>query len=101
MAVRLFGGTRTTLADGWQDQSLTTILGGAVVEAREPAPGATLRLFSVIGGVDVIVPAGSRVEVSGSTLLGGRDIDVRPGDGPAVRISATTVLGGLRVREAR
>ena len=100
MAVKLFGGTRTTLADGWQSESLTTLFGGAEVVARQPAPGATLRLFSVIGGIDVTVPRGSRVEVTGSTFLGGRDIQVGPGEGPQLRLNVTTVLGGLRVHEA-
>ena len=35
--------------------------------------------------------------MSGLSLLGGRDVEVEPGDGPTIRIRAVAVLAGVSV----
>jgi len=40
---------------------------------------------------------GSRITTNGFSFLGGRKVDVEPGDGPAIRIDAWTFFGGIEV----
>jgi len=49
----------------------------------------------------LIVPAGTRVSMSGASILGGRTVNVSEGDGPAIRLRAIAVLGGIEVREPK
>jgi hypothetical protein len=56
---------------------------------------------SLIGGVQLVVPADVRVEVGGFVLLGGKDIERRPeADAGVVRVRAFGLIGGVRVRVA-
>jgi hypothetical protein len=74
---------------------------------REPhrvgdAPGAAARLVAVslLGGVRVTVPSGTRVEVRGFSLLGGRRLAISPAaSGPMINVAAYTIIGGLDVSE--
>jgi hypothetical protein len=77
------------------------IFGGGHVDATaQPGEGAVLRIVTILGGAEVIVPEGARVTLGGLALLGGRRVEVSSKeDGPEIRIVAFTVLGGLRVRD--
>lgn len=83
--------------------TVVTIIGGVDLDLRNvefAAPVVDLDSFSIIGGVSIVVPPGVDVEVSGFSLLGGRDVDVdhdlRPG-APTLRIRAFSILGGISV----
>lgn len=72
-------------------------LSRAVVTARE----LHLTCFALLGGISITVPRGVDVELSGFSLIGGRDLDVgdepsRPG-APAVRVRAFNLLGGISI----
>ena len=99
--VSIFGGRRVQLPEGWGKQRLISILGGANVDARAmPGKDAKLTLVTVIGGALVAVPEGARVSLSGFSLFAGRRVDVESrADGPEIRVSAYSVLGGVRVTE--
>jgi hypothetical protein len=82
-----------------------TLIGGADLDLRGAeldAPVVSITKVSLIGGVDVKVPPGVRVEVSGFSLLGGRRIDDAPAPpgAPTLRIRAFSAIGGVRVRRA-
>lgn len=86
---------------------LVTLLGGMDLDLREAditADEVTLTKVSLVGGLDVTVPPGVRVEIGGFVLLGGRTIDVgdpaAPG-APTIRIRAFGLVGGVRVRSSR
>jgi hypothetical protein len=86
---------------------VTAILGGLEVDLRDatPAPGAVLSATAILGGVDVIVPEGWDVTVSGTPILGGWDDTTRrdvvgPGS-PRLEVRALTILGGLEVRHPK
>jgi hypothetical protein len=50
-----------------------------------PAPdGAQLTAVAVLGGIEVRVPPGSRVSLSGLSFLGGREVTVAPNGGPEI-----------------
>lgn len=87
---------------------LVTILGGLeadLAEAELAAPEVMITKVSVIGGVDIRVPPGVRVEVTHFfALLGGREIDtdVPPAaNAPVLRIRAFTLIGGVQVRRSK
>jgi hypothetical protein len=59
---------------------------------------------SLVGGVSAVVPPGVRVEVSGLSPVGGRDVErdaSTPADAPVLRIRAFGLVGGVKVRVAR
>ena len=63
-----------------------------------------IRVWSLMGGSDIWVPEGLRVEVSEFALMGGNDVQVEDpgaGDGPLVRLRLVSVMGGTNVRRGR
>jgi Domain of unknown function (DUF1707) len=83
-----------------------SLIGGADLDLRETrlgAPSVTLTKVSVIGGVDLKVPRGVRVRISGFSLLGGRSVQLaEPTDpsAPTLELRAFSLIGGVRVRSA-
>jgi hypothetical protein len=83
---------------------VTSVLGSLDLDLTGATlgPGAHLNATVVLGGLNVLVPQGWRVEVTGTPILIGWDDttrrDVIGPDAPVLRISAVTVLGGLEVR---
>ena len=63
----------------------------------------TLRVFSLLGGSNIIVPDGVQVEHSGFGLLGWDEVeplnrDAPPPGAPVVRIRSISILGGTDVK---
>lgn len=81
------------------------VFGGIVLDLREAilAPGLTeIHVTATFGGVQLIVPPGLSVEVSGSAVLGGfAHLDrapVRPDpERPLLRVYGRATLGGVSV----
>jgi len=84
--------------------TLVTLIGGLHLDltgADVPPGGARITKVSLIGGANVVVSPDVRVEVSGFSLVGGRDVErVRdvPANAPVIRIRSYGLIGGLRVR---
>lgn len=82
------------------------VMGGAVIDLREArfAPGVTeIDVIAVMGGVEIIVPRGVRVEALGGAFMGGFAADA--GDAtaldpaqPVLRVSGLAVMGGVDVK---
>ena len=101
MNVALFGGFgKTPLAPGWRRETAIALLGGGDLDlaGATPADDARLTAIAVFGGIDVRVPQGARIAMSGLSLLGGREVKVPPGDGPTIRIRAFAMFGGVTVQ---
>ena len=64
-----------------------------------------LNVYSVMGGAEIRVPDGVRVQVSKLALMGGNDVrlgDRPPGlDRPLIRIRLVSIMGGAKVRAGR
>jgi len=80
-------------------------LGGVKLDFRDAifSPGVTeVHAFAVLGGVEILVPPGVRVETAGIGVLGGFESSatVAPPqhpDAPLLRITGVALLGGVEV----
>jgi hypothetical protein len=79
------------------------VLSAGRIDATEAADdGGRLTVISVLCRTKVIVPSGSRVELSGGDILGSHSVDVEPSeDGPLMKIQAIPVLGSIKVTAAQ
>ena len=81
------------------------VMGGAKLDLREAdlAPGVTdIQVFTVCGGVEIIVPPGLNVESHGIAILGGfehlADGEIHPDPhAPTLRITGLAIMGGVEV----
>jgi hypothetical protein len=84
------------------------IMGGGEIDLRNAVlteGDLRITIFSFMGGVNVVVPPGVDVEVSGFALMGGNDTRVPPQDLPPgarrVHVRAIAIMGGSDVRMKR
>jgi hypothetical protein len=82
--------------------------GGSVIDLREArfeSAVTRIRATAIMGGVQVLVPEGVRVEVSGFGLMGGfnqsGDRPATASDAPVVRVGGLAFWGGVLVRHMR
>ncbi len=104
-AVAVFSSRRVGSASAaFTGGDVTAVLGSLDVDLTEAtlAPGARIVATVILGGVNVLVPQGWSVDISGTPILGGWDNTTRRDavgpDAPVLEISAVTILGGLEVR---
>jgi len=84
---------------------VVTFMGGAELDLREASfpPGEVeIGIFTVWGGVEIIVPPDVRVDMGGLAIMGGFTQDrgnvKDPGAGaPSVRITGFALMGGVEV----
>jgi predicted membrane protein len=69
------------------------------LRTRPPGEGAILRVFHLVGDVQLLVSPGTRVTTSGTTLLGDQRLDVEAGEGPEVEVRAWGLVGDVKVNE--
>ena len=84
------------------------IMGGGCIDLRNAVlteGELRITIFAVMGGVDVIVPPGIDVELSGFALMGGNDAHVPHQDLPPgarrVHVRAISIMGGSDVKMRR
>jgi hypothetical protein len=89
-----------------EESRVVTVLGSCRIDlrsARISAAVTTLRVASVLGSIDVIVPTGVEVELEVHAVLGSRDLRMGPAPpagAPLIRITGMVLLGSLNVRDA-
>jgi hypothetical protein len=84
--------------------SVVDVLGGSQLDltAVELASDrVNLKVLSVLGGAEIILPMGLNLEISQFSILGGNEIDIGdeqpdPG-GPVVHLRLVSILGGVNV----
>jgi hypothetical protein len=103
MNLAVLGGFgKKPFAPGWKKETAAAVLGGGEIDltSSPPAPeGAHLTAVAVLGGIQVRVPPGTRVSLSGLSFLGGREVTVEPNGGPEIAIRGIAILGGIEVKE--
>lgn len=100
VAVVLSGRELRVTGPRFEGGKVTVTLGGVDLDLREavlPAEGAELFLRATLGGIDVTLPAGWNVQVSGSAVLGGTDDDTLPAEtgAPVLWVRTAATLGGI------
>ena len=96
------------ILSGFERKGVWTVLGGAELDFRRATFAAAtceLRVNTVMGGVNLVVPHDVRVIFSMVSILGGHNDDKGSGvgpDAPTLVIKGTCVMGGVSVeRKAR
>lgn len=86
---------------------VVAMLGGVELDfsQAEMPPGTTeVTVFTIMGGIEITVPPGLNVDVSGVPLMGGFD-DKSAGtvdpDAPTLRVRGVAVMGGVEVKVPR
>ncbi len=102
------GGPRTAPRASW----VLGLMGGVELDLREARFGAgvtDVNVAALMGGVDIVVAPGTRIECRGLALLGGFDheddlsVEAPPEgpDPPTLRIRGLACLGGVSVHVRR
>jgi Domain of unknown function (DUF1707)/Cell wall-active antibiotics response 4TMS YvqF len=86
--------------------TVVNIMGGAdldLTDAIVEGAETEIRVFSLMGGSDVVVPEGVHVELSGFAFMGGNDLRLDrtaapPPGAPVVRVRAYSIMGGTDVK---
>jgi len=98
--IQVFGRHKPALPAGWGKEFSLSVMSGSRVDATaEPGDDAKLTVVSVLCGTTVLVPQGTRVQLSGGDVLGSHRIDVEPSEaGPELKLQLIPVLGSIKVR---
>ena len=101
--VTIFGGDNlVSSADPFYGGKILTMYGGTVLDLRKATPAPTgiyLDVLAWMGGVNLVVPQGWRVDFTGKAIFGGFDDATQTTadlDAPTVRIGGMIVFGGLK-----
>lgn len=85
---------------------VVAVMGGTLLDFREAqlGPGVTtVNVLALMGGVEIIVPPGLRVESHGIGIMGGFGHATQRAeaaeDGPVLRITGAAIMGGVEIKE--
>ncbi|MDJ0791568.1 MAG: LiaF-related protein [Acidimicrobiia bacterium] len=91
-------------AKALRSMSIVAYMGGAELDLTNAqiVDGAVISIRAVMGGADILVPEGWRVEVTSSAFMGGvgnaTNPDAVPETAPLLVVDAVAVMGGVSVR---
>jgi hypothetical protein len=92
-------------SEHFRHANVSAVFGGATLDMRDahPDPGASVDALALFGGVDVVVPEGWRVQMSGLPIFGGYEDKTSghgqlPPDAPTLKVAATAIFGGVTVK---
>jgi predicted membrane protein len=93
--------TENALPSGWSDEQIVAVIGDVRMDlrSRAPAPGAILRVFHLIGDVQLQVSPGTQVVTSGSSVFGRQRVAVEPGEGPELEVRGWGLIGDLEIND--
>ncbi len=84
-----------------------TVMGGVdldFTEVKLPSGTTTIEFFCIMGGLDIIVPEGIRVDLAGLPIMGGIEnhtADPEDPDCPVLKVRGIVLLGGVEVKPPR
>jgi len=101
--VTIFGGDNlVSSADPFYGGKILTMFGGTVLDLRKATPAPTgiyLDVLAWMGGINIVVPQGWRVDFTGKAMFGGFDDATQTTadlDVPIVRIGGLIAFGALQ-----
>lgn len=103
--VSIMDGRRwASTADRLRSGTVITAMGGTEIDLRKATldpDGAHLRLFTIMGGVEVRVPSGWQVRVKARAFMGANDFKRAsadlPSDAPVLDIEGGTLMAGVTI----
>lgn len=102
--VAILGGSdQKNMSDDFSGSKITAILGGTKLDLRKATikKSATINLFALMGGVELVVPRGVIVKNRTNAILGGienkTDQDITK-DSPTLTITGDVILGGVEIK---
>lgn len=106
--VAFAGSEERSVSQNFKGGKMTALFGGQLLDlndAKLTKDGAALDVFTFCGGIEIRVPDGWVVKVTGMPLFGGWENKTRqpanPDKAPVLRISGTCVFGGFSVKNGR
>jgi hypothetical protein len=88
--------------------TVLAIMGGAGLDFRDAVFAhneINVTIFSIMGGAEILVPPGVRVESNGIAILGGfgaaQQTEATDPNAPVVRINGLVMMGGVDIQERR
>ncbi len=103
----LSGSSRKGLWQPPRNIRIFALMGGVELDFTEAEmpPGTTeITVFTVMGGIDITVPPGLNVDVSGVPLMGGFDdstAGVVDPNAPTLKVRGVAIMGGVDVKLPR
>lgn len=103
--IAVFGGREARIANRpFEGGSAVAVFGGVELDLTEAdlVDGATLETIAVFGGVEIAVPAGWRIKMSGPAIFAGFEDGTRgpvEPDAPELLIRGLAVFGGVEVKD--
>ncbi|WP_027340381.1 LiaF transmembrane domain-containing protein [Halonatronum saccharophilum] len=104
--IAIFSGFETkSVSKKFKGGSIIAIFGGAEVDLRKADIAedqvARIDVLAMFGGVDIYVPEGWNVVVSGLPIFGGWENSTKKGDpnGPTLKVSGLAIFGGFDISD--
>ena len=106
----IFGGPQiASTSQEFRGAALTAVFGGVTLDLRQARPvadGASVTATAIFGGIELLVPRGWRVQLSGSPVFGGiedktdRTVAPEP-DAPVLNVDGMAVFGGVEIKHEK
>ena len=99
----LGGSDQNNSSDNFTSSKITAILGGAKIDLRKATikKSATIQVFTLMGGVEIVVPRTVVIKNQTNAILGGvedkSDQDVVK-DAPTLTIVGDVIMGGVEIK---
>lgn len=100
----ILGGTdQKNTSDDFRGSKITTIMAGAKLDLRKAIikKEATVEVFAVMGGIEIVVPRNVTVRNQTSAILGGvEDTTEREGgnDAPVLHVVGDVIMAGVEIK---
>lgn len=99
----LGGSDSKNFSDNFQSSKATVILGGTKLDLRKATikKSATIEVFVLMGGIELVVPRGVIVNNQLNSILGGTEDKTdqdQSKDAPTITIVGNVIMGGIEIK---
>lgn len=88
-----------------KDYRISAIMGGCLIDlsrAQLESPTSTIHILAIMGGVQILVPQGIRVDIEGFPIMSGIAKHVQdenlPFDAPIIHIQCKAIMSGIEIK---